>query len=181
MRQASLLLIALISLISFAAHRPPEQSSPTPAPATAASPALSIQGVGLEQTQLSATDFAALPRRTITVTDKDEPEVKYEGVAMQDLLEKAGMKFGHSMRGPRLRDYLLAESADGYAVIFALPEISEEFAKGTILIADRINGQPISGRDGPLRIIATQDKKHARWVRNVTSLSIHSSSTPPVK
>lgn len=176
MRHASLLLIAFISLISFAAHRPPEQSPLAAAAPTA--PALSIQGVGLEQTTLSATDFASLPRRTITVTEKDEPDVKYEGVAMQDLLEKAGMKFGHSMRGPRLRDYLLAESADGYAVIFALPEISEEFAKGTLLIADRINNQPIPGRDGPLRIIATQDKKHARWVRNVTSLTLQTAPPP---
>jgi len=172
MRHATLLLVGLFTIFGFAAQRPPETSAPA-APNATSAPALSIKGVGLQDTKLTASDLAALPRRTVSVKDKDDAEVKYEGVTVQDVLTKAGMKFGQSMRGARLRDYLLAESGENYAVVYALPELSDEFSDGVVLIADRANGAPITGRDGPLRVIATNDKKHARWVRNVSSLSIH--------
>lgn len=164
------LLLAILALLSLAAQRPPEPASQ--APTAAPAPALRIRGVGLQETSFGPADLASLPRRTVSVKDKDEAEVKYEGVIVRELLSKAGMKFGQSLRGPRLRDYLLAEGSEGYAVIFALPELSDEFSDNIVLIADRVNGEPISGRDGPLRIVATHDKKHARWVRNVTSLTI---------
>lgn len=77
MRHATLLpsalLLALFALFSIGAQRPPEPS----APASSTSPsALAIRGVGLQQTSFSAADLAAMPRRTISVKDKDEAEVK---------------------------------------------------------------------------------------------------------
>lgn len=171
-------LLAAFALFGLAAQRPHEQAA---SPASTSAPALTVRGIDVRETKFSVADFASLPRRTITVHDKDDAEVKYEGVAVQDVLTEAGMKFGQSIRGPRLRDFLLAESGGSYAVVFALPEISDEFARSTVLIADRINGQPLPERDGPFRIIAPQDKKHARWIRNVTSLTILSSADPPGK
>ncbi|MBL8887392.1 MAG: molybdopterin-dependent oxidoreductase [Phycisphaerales bacterium] len=171
MGQAIFFSSTLFAIFALAMQRPPEAADP-PSPTAPAS--LSIQGVGLQQTSVTSSDLATMPRRTVTIKDKDEAEVRYEGVTVHDLLSKAGMKFGQSMRGTRLRDFLLAESADDYGVIFAIPELTDEFSDGVVLVADRANGAPITGRDGPLRLIATQDKKHARWVRNVASLTIQS-------
>jgi len=139
---------------------------------------LRLSGTGLKSITLSAAELAAMPRRVITVTEKEGAEAKYEGVTVQDLLSAAGMSFGQSLRGPRLRDYLLAEAADGYGVIFALPEISLEFSDRVIIVADKINGGPITGRDGPLRVIVSDEKKHARWVRNVASLTVQTPEKP---
>src|SRR5262249_29307772 len=75
---------------------------------------LKISGAGLKDTELKLTDLAALPRHTLTVKEKEGAEAKYEGVAVQELLTKAGMTFGQSLRGPRLRDYLLVQASDGY-------------------------------------------------------------------
>jgi hypothetical protein len=150
-----------------------------PGPATKTDPpALRLSGVGLRPTDLSLADYAALPRRKLTVQDHDA-KATYEGVTVQDLLTHAGMTFGQSLRGPRLRDYLLAQASDGYAVIFALPELSEEFSDRVIIVADRMDGAPLPPREGPLKIIVSDEHKHARWVRNLVSLTVKSDPDAP--
>ena len=58
---------------------------------------------------LSVADIAALPPARLTADDKGE----YEGVAVIDLLTRAGVTFGQTLRGPRLATYLVATGADG--------------------------------------------------------------------
>ncbi len=41
-----------------------------------------------------------------------------------------------------------------------------------ILLADRRDGQPISTKEGPLRIVVPGEKKFARWVRQVIKLRV---------
>lgn len=138
------------------------------------SPTLTISGSGLELTKLSHDKLVTLPRTTLKVHEKEGEEFAYEGVKMADVLAVAGMKFGQSLRGERLADYLLAESVDGFRVVFALTELDPDFSDRIVLLADRRNGQAIEGRDGPLRIVVSDERKHARWVRNVSALTIHS-------
>lgn len=148
-------------------------SSP-PAQTLAKAPAaLSVRGAGLKDLDLSMADLKAMPHRTITVKEKDDKPVAYSGVLVEDVLVKAGMAFGQAFRGPKLRDYLLAEAGDGYAVVFALPEISTEFSERVVVIADAAGGNPLNEKDGPLKIIVSDEKKHARWVRNVMALTVH--------
>lgn len=167
------MLIALFTAaISLMASRQPE-----PAPL----PALRVSGVGIQTLALSMSDLAAMPRTTLTVSEREDEKFTYEGVAVQAIFTKAGMAFGQAMRGPRLRDFVLAESSEKYGVVFALPEVSEEFSDRRIIVADKVNGAPITGRDGPLRIIVSDEKKHARWVRNVTTLTIRTAEAEPAK
>jgi hypothetical protein len=143
--------------------------------------ALRISGLGVQPLSLSEADLATLPRSTLTVSDRDDQKNTYEGVSVQSILTKAGMAFGQSMRGPRLRDFILAESPEKYGVVFAIAEISDEFSDRKIIVADKVNGAPIAGRDGPLRVIVSDEKKHARWVRNVNSLTVRTAAEEPVK
>lgn len=153
-----------------------QQSRPASAPSSAASGRLRVSGVGLKDTTFDEKKFASLPRATVIVKDKDGADQKFEGVRAADLLMAAGMKFGHSLRGERLADYLIAEAADGYRVIFALTELDAEFSDRIVLVADRCNGAALDVRDGPLRIIVSDEKKHARWVRNTIELRIESTT-----
>ena len=82
------------------------------------------------------------------------------------------MKFGEAIRGKALANYVLAEAADGYCVVFALPEMDPAFTDLTFLLADRRDGQPLGEVDGKLRIVVPHEKRHARWVRQVVALSI---------
>lgn len=167
MRTHMLLGILIVVAAALGAGRQPAAPPPKADPP----PALKIGGAGVSTRSLSMTEFAALPHKSVVVKDHDG-EVRYEGVTVQELLSSAGMAFGHSLRGPRLRDYLLAEAADGYGVVFALPELTDEFSDRVVIVADRVNGAALADKDGPLRIVVSDEKKHARWVRNVVSLTV---------
>ena len=127
---------------------------------------------GAQEVRLDAPDLAKLPRRVVDTTDGGRA-VRFEGVRLSDVLEQAGVTFGQTMRGARLGTYVLARAGDGYQVVFALPEIDPDFAERDIIIADRQDSRPLPARDGPLRIIAPGDQRHARWVRGLQALEIH--------
>jgi hypothetical protein len=141
-----------------------------PAAASALDDTLTIQTAEKLAT-LTMADLAAMPVSKLTV-DEEKPR-EFEGVELVELLKRAGVTFGQSLRGPRLATYLVATGADGYRVIVALPEIDPDFTRHPgALVAVRENGQPLSARDGPLQLILPADKRHARWVRSLVSVQI---------
>lgn len=146
-----------------------------PAGAMQAGPGIRISGVGLKTLALSPADLDRMPRKTVKTVDHDTT-VTFEGWPVGDLLRKAGFSFGQQLRGPRMADYLTVTSAEGYRVVFALPELDTEFTDRVVLLADKENGKPFAERDGPYRIIVSDEKKHARWVRNAVSLNVATSS-----
>jgi hypothetical protein len=63
-------------------------------------------------------------------------------------------------------------AADGYQAVFALAELSPDFATRTVLLADRIDGQPLPAKAGPYQIIVSDERKMGRCVRQVQGLRI---------
>ncbi len=41
-----------------------------------------------------------------------------------------------------------------------------------IILADRRDGKPLAEKEGPLRIIVPEEKREARWVRQLVSFTI---------
>lgn len=128
---------------------------------------------------LTRADFDKFKRQTVTARTHDGKEHKFEGVAVADLLQKAGVQFGEALHQEAAATYLLAEAGDGYRVLFALPEFDSAPTDRLIIIADRVDGRPFPAGTGPLQIIAPGDKGHGRWVRQVTSLTLV--VAPPTK
>ena len=122
--------------------------------------------------KLTRADLDKFGRQALRAKDHDGKEYKYEGVAIVDILQKAGVKFGDALRGKALATYLLVEAMDGYQAVYALPEFDPPTNDRLILLADRQDGAPFPADAGPLKIIAPGDKTHARWVRQVKSLTI---------
>ena len=143
------------------------QSAPPAAPAT-----LRLEGLVENPRTLSAAELAALPHRAQTTTDKDGKKHVYRGVALRDVLHLAGAPEGKGIHGAVLAEAVLASAADGYQVVFALPEIDADFSPQTILLADLRDGQPLPAHDGPYQLIVPLEKKPARWVRQLTALRV---------
>lgn len=76
------------------------------------------------------------------------------------------------MRGKALALYLLVEASDRYRVIFALAELDPLFTNRIVLLADRKDGSPLPASEGPLRIVIPEEKRHARWIRQIKALVI---------
>ena len=76
------------------------------------------------------------------------------------------------MKGKRLTDCLLVEAADGYRAVIALPELDPGFTDKQTLLAFLRDGKPLRDKEGPYRIVIPDEKRMARWVRQVTALKI---------
>jgi len=121
---------------------------------------------------LSRSDVEALPHVKVTASEHSSPPVSFEGVTLKSVLEKAGVTFGESMKGKRLTNCLLVEAADGYRAVIALPELDPAFTdKQTVLVFLR-DGKPLSEKEGPYRIVIPDEKRMARWVRQVVTLKV---------
>jgi DMSO/TMAO reductase YedYZ molybdopterin-dependent catalytic subunit len=142
-------------------------------PASAASDVLLTVGGEVEHPlKLTRADLDKFARQTVRAKDHDGKEYNYEGVAIIDILQKAGLKFGDALRGKALATYLLVEAVDGYQAVYALPEFDPPTTDRLILLADRRDGGALPTAAGQLQIIVPGDKTHARWVRQVKSLTI---------
>jgi hypothetical protein len=72
--------------------------------------------------------------------------------------------------------YVVVEALDKYRVIFALPELDAAFTDRGVLLADRRDNQPLPTVEGPLRLVIPDEKRHARWVRQVVSIHLRRAS-----
>jgi DMSO/TMAO reductase YedYZ molybdopterin-dependent catalytic subunit len=146
-----------------------------PAPAARDKVTLSVRGEVTTPLQLAAGDLARMNRRSVKVKDHAGRPAVFEGVLVSDILKKAGVKHGKELRGKSLATYLLVEAADGYQAVFALPELDEEFTDRLVLLADRKDGEKLNEREGPFRVVVPDEKRPARWVRQVVALTIRPS------
>ena len=139
-----------------------------------ASPAvvLHVSGEVPTHLELSIADIAAFPRQTIRVTDDKGAQVEYGGVPVAAILTKAGAPLGKELKGPNMAVGLVASAPDGYRVLFSLTEFDPAFSDRVILLADRRDGKPLDSREGPLRFVVPGDKRHARWIRGVTTIEV---------
>ena len=116
--------------------------------------------------------LAALPHVTVTVhNEHTKADETYSGVPLIALLTPLGVT--DKPRGKDLRLYLVAAGSDGYEVVYAIGEVIPDVHDATVIVADTENGKPLAD-DGPLKLIATGEKRPARWVRNLTAIRVQS-------
>jgi hypothetical protein len=134
---------------------------------------LTIKGDVEKTLSLSLEDLRHLPRTTLKVTNPhDKKEERYEGVLLTELLKRAGVPQGAQLRGAAMATYVQADASDGYRVIFSLPELDADFQDSDVIVADTMNGAPLDDKAGPFRIVAPHDKRPARWIRMLQSLTV---------
>jgi hypothetical protein len=118
----------------------------------------------------TATTLAPLPHKTITVYNEHaKASQTYSGVELIDLLKPLGVP--EKPHGKEFRLYLIAEGSDGYQVVYSLGEVTPDVHDGTVMVADTVDGKSIA-EDGPLKLVATGEKRPARWVRNLVAVRV---------
>ena len=138
-----------------------------------AQPQVTIGGAVTTPLTLTLADLKAMPRATLHVTDSHTGKAEvYEGVLLEALLQKAGAAIGEKHRGPLMMTYVAAEGSDAYRVVFSLAELDSDFMSSEVLVADTVDGGPIDSKRGPFRLIAPHDKRPARWVRMLKSITV---------
>lgn len=124
---------------------------------------------------LKAADFKALPHITVSVHNEHaNADETYSGVRVADLLGKLNAPLGHDLRGAALGGYIVATGTDNYVAVIALAEVDTSLHSGEVIVADSMNGRPLDAKSGVFKLVVTEDKRPARWVRNLVSLELKS-------
>ena len=167
MRRIALVAAVLMSVgVCSLAQQPASKAATGPSE-------VKIGGAVTTPLVLTAADLKSMPRKTVRVENEHAQKAEvYEGVLVQDILKKAGATMGPKLRGPAMATYVLAEAADDYRVVFSLTEFDSEFQDSEILLADTVDGAPIPSDQGPFRLVVPHDKRPARWIKMLKSLTV---------
>jgi hypothetical protein len=79
---------------------------------------------------------------------------------------------GEHLRGAAMATYVVAEASDNYRVVFSLAELDSVILENDIIVADTLDGAPLPEKEGPFKIVAPHEKRPARWIRMLKSISV---------
>lgn len=161
-------VVMLFSAAVLATRAAAAQSSPASGPST-----VTITGAVTTPLTLSVVELEKMPQTTLNVVNPHSHKAEvYKGVSLDALLVKAGVPHGEAIRGKWMATCVVASAADGYRVVFSLPELDPGFLDSDVLVADQMNGAPIGADEGPLKLVAPRDKRPARWIRMLKSITV---------
>jgi hypothetical protein len=126
-----------------------------------------------EEFTVKAAELKAMARKTVTVHNAhSNGDETYEGVEVAELLRKYGAPLEKELHGYALAYYAVATGLDGYAAVLSLGEVDTSFHPGDVIVADTMNGKALDARNRPFKLVVTEDKRPARWVRNLVGLQV---------
>ncbi len=170
-----LLVPACLLSVGLSAQPPAKDAKTADSKADAVKTELAVRFLDSKPKTLQIADLDSLPQKSVKVHDQSGQEITYSGAALVDVMQKAGMNFKENLHGKYLTAYLLVEAADKYRVLFALPEFDPNYTDKLILVATKKDGKLLSPEEGPFRFIVPDDKRPARWIRQVRMLSLRDS------
>jgi DMSO/TMAO reductase YedYZ molybdopterin-dependent catalytic subunit len=145
-------------------------SAPGVAAAQTQTATLKVTGDVTTPLSLTPADVKALPRTKVEGKAGDRVVV-YEGVRISEILKKSGVPLGGD-HGKSLTMYVLATASDGYQAVFSIGELDPELTNSDIIVADTVDGKPLSAEQGQFRIVAPRDLKGARSMRMLERLEV---------
>jgi hypothetical protein len=133
---------------------------------------LTVHGLDGKTVSLTPEQIAALAHKTVSVFNSHtKANENYSGVALADLLAKVGVPSGEEVKGKLFMTAVIAEGTDKYSVLYALAEVDPSIHTGDVIVADSVDGQKL-GKDGVFKMVSTEERRPARWVRNLTEISV---------
>jgi hypothetical protein len=160
------LALMLCGGIIEAAAQQMEHSAPSP------STHLTIKTYEGKTLTLSPEELAALPHKSVSVFNAhSKANETYSGVPLADLLSKVGVPLGESVRGKVFLTGVVASGVDGYGVLYSLAEVDPSIHTGDVIVADTVDGKKLD-KDGAFKMVSSEERRPARWVRNLASISV---------
>ena len=116
---------------------------------------IQVTGAVLTPTTLDRQALEKMPQTQVQVGSR-----AYTGVSLWTLLNTIGIVRDASRHNPLVSMYVLAIGRDGYRAVFSLAELDPDLGAQVVLVAHRVDGDPISQPGGgPARLITPDDRK----------------------
>lgn len=175
------LLIALLAgalSVGLIAPAGVEVSAATPvASPVAAEGTVEFGGLVTNPGPVTVADLQTLPTETVDVTYESAGAAEdhsFTGVRFYDALEHVGLAVDPEARNPLLRMYIVITANDGYQVVLSGGELDPNFGNAPMLLAWEQDGVPLSGEDGPLRLVVPGDLRGGRYIHGIASIDVMS-------
>jgi hypothetical protein len=84
-------------------------------------------------------------------------EGRWEGVAIRELLTRAGVPEGEALRGRALSSAVVVTGADGYRAVFGIAEFDPAFTDRVAILADRKDDAPLPANAAPFQLVITSE------------------------
>jgi hypothetical protein len=133
---------------------------------------LEITGIDGTKIEVTPAELKTLPHKTVTVFNAHiKKEETYSGIVLAELLARVHAPVGEALKGKLFMTGVVAEGTDGYRVLYSIAEVDPAMHTGDVIVADTVNGEPIA-KNGAFQLINTEDKRPARWVRNLEAIEV---------
>jgi hypothetical protein len=141
---------------------------------SAPSMTLTVTGLDGKVATYSEDDMKGMPHKTVSVFNEHaKANESYAGVPLTEFLKRAGAPSGAELRGKAFLLYIVAEGTDHYRVVYSIDETDAANHTGDVIVADSLNGSPLT-TDGAFKLVSSEDKRPARWVRNLSGITVKS-------
>jgi len=169
-RTASISMIVLAGVLGLNGQGT-RKATPMAFPAEIPPATITITGIDGKKIDITAADLFKLPQHTIKTTGYGAPAT-FEGVLLTDVLAKVDLPLGEKFHNTAAAYYLVVEAKDGYRAVFAWAELDLTFMDKPVYVAMKRDGKPLSVKEGPFELVAPGEKRGARWVRQVTAMTL---------
>ena len=151
---------------------PAAKPTPTAKPAAPAKPVQTVI-VGLKGKTIVVTPqlLAGLDRAEATLINHSQPHV-YEGVRLTELLRLVDAPTGARLHADADRDYLVVTGGDKFRAVYSLAETDGSVQRHAVILADKMDGAPLTAHDAPYRLVVDGDQKPARSVFAVRRIEV---------
>jgi hypothetical protein len=96
----------------------------------------------------------------------------YEGVLLTELLRLVGAPTGARLHADADRNYLVVTGGDGFRAVYSLAETDGSVQRRPVILADKMDGAPLTAHDAPYRLVVDGDQKPARSVYAVSKIEV---------
>ena len=168
--------VALSSLLFTAAVCAAQDHAGMSAPKSAPTPSTSLTVTLLDgmTNTYSPEQFRALPHVSVHVHNAhNNQDETYGGVPVDALVSPktvVGPSGGPQHASPNIQ-VIVAGATDKFRVVITMCDVNPQCRTGQAIVADTVDDKPLAA-DGAFKLILTEDKKPARWARNLQSLTV---------
>jgi len=146
------------------------QGAPSP-------PAIQLRLDGKPAYLIDEAALVTMRRVTVRAALPGGPVRSWQGVALEDIVRRTCVASDDALAGRALARFVRVSGADGSQVVFSAAELDDDFGGTAVILADRVDGQPLTN-DGPFRLIVPHDRRGDRSMAQVTTVEVVDASTP---
>lgn len=134
---------------------------------------ITVEGLDGAKMTFTLEQLRQMPQDSVSLANPSPNTAEqYEGVLLRTLLAKVDTTISKKLHAGDLRDYVEVAGRDGYRAVFALAELDPSLQDNKVLVAISNEGKPLDDSLGPVRVVAPQDKRPARSVRAVATITL---------